>query len=114
MTDPAQAGARNNSAPGSEGMKYVQRVTVSEAYCFTGRVQTAPAWIDRNWLSYDEAAKDETGVGIVLDVPGVGICRIGDYIVQQRVLMDGTGYTMERVAVYSRDDFEAMFLPVVA
>ena len=94
------------------GVKYVQRVTVAEAYQFNGRVQSAPLWVDRNWLSFDEAAKDETGVGIVLDLPGVGICRIGDYIVQQKVLMDDTGYTIDRVAVYSKDDFEKMFLPV--
>lgn len=94
--------------------KYVQRVTVTEAYQFTGRVQAAPPWIDRNWLSFDEASKDETGVGIVLEVPGTGICRIGDYIVQQKVMMDQQGYSMDRIAVYSRDDFEKMFLPVVS
>jgi hypothetical protein len=95
-------------------VSYVQRVTVTEAYQFNGRVQSAPEFVDRNWLSFDEVSKEETGVGIVLELPGIGICRIGDYIVRQSVLMDDTGYSIDRVAVYSKDNFEKMFLPVVS
>lgn len=93
-------------------MSYVQRISVVSAYHFDGHVQTAPAWVDRNWLAWNDLARDERGTGIVLELPGVGICRVGDYIVQQDVLIDGLGTRVAQLAVYDRDEFERMFLPV--
>ncbi len=111
---PADGGSHRPGAVGDRSVnrKYIHRITIADAYQFDGRVQTAPPWIDRNWLSFDDKAMDETGVGIVLDVPLIGICRRGDYVVQQSVIMDETGYAVDRLAVYAKDDFERIFLAV--
>jgi hypothetical protein len=93
--------------------RFVQRITVTDAYQFDGRIQTAPAWIDRNWLSHDDEAKWVVGSGVVIDVPRVGKARIGDYIAQQHVYEDDGSQTASRMAVYGREEFERLFLPVI-
>jgi hypothetical protein len=92
--------------------RYVQRITVTEAYRFDGHVQSAPAWIDRNWLSHDDESRYSHGSGVVLDIPQVGLVRVGDYVVTQDVLLDGTGLSASRVAVYRGDEFERFFIAV--
>jgi hypothetical protein len=92
--------------------RYVQRITVTEAYRFDGHVQSAPAWIDRNWLSHDDESRYSHGSGVVLDIPQVGLVRVGDYVVTQDVLLDDTGLSASRVAVYRGDEFERFFIAV--
>ena len=96
----------------SPSTQYVQRVTVTDAYRYDGRVQTAPAFIDRNWLSYDDNARHEVGHGTVLAVPGLGIVRVGDWIARTQVLDDGGATSVERLQIYPAGEFERLFMAV--
>ena len=82
---------------------------VLDAYQFTGRIHDAPEWVDRNWIGQNDKAKEETGTPLVVDVPGIGVCRVGDYIVLQDVLQEDHS-RQSRVEIYKRDDFERLFI----
>ena len=94
---------------GASVKRWLQRIVVLDAYQFDGHVQTAPQWVDRNWLMFSDAAKNEVGVGTVLNVPGIGDCRVGDYIVLQDVLEED-GARVSKVEIYKRQDFERLFI----
>lgn len=100
---PATPKRKTPAARKPAAMQYVSRIQVTEAYRFDGQVAKAPEWISREWHGYDD--------GVVLMVPNVGMARVGDYIVQQEVLMDHEGDTESKLAIYTPDEFERMFLP---
>lgn len=98
-------------------VRYEGRIRIMEAFQYMGSVAAAPAWIDRNWISFADH-DDLRGIpaGPALRVPllsgNTAVARIGDYIVQQEVLLGPGMPTDLRVEVWAKPDFEKNFLPV--
>lgn len=80
------------------------RVRVSAAYQFTGRAHSAPAWVDRNWIGYDD--------GPALLVPDVGTVRVSQWLVAQSVLNADGSSAWEELKVYDDNTFRSLYMPV--
>jgi hypothetical protein len=114
-----------SSLPPGTRIRYEGRVRIIEAWCFNGRIQEAPPFVDRNWLAYG-SHDDERGIpeGPMIQMPNWvhrdgrstqlpdKICRIGDYVVKQEVLLDAGRESHVKVEVWQRDEFEKVFIPV--
>lgn len=98
-------------------VRYEGRIRIMEAFQYMGGLASAPEWIDRNWVGYgDHDDLRNIPAGPALRVPlrsgNIAVARIGDYIVQQEVLLSAGMPTELRVEVWPKDDFEKNFLPV--
>lgn len=81
--------------------QYVQRITINEVYIFDGAVHRAPAWVDRNWLGYEE--------GVALVIPEIGVAHVGDVVALTTVQIGG-GRSEPRMQIYEREEFDKQFL----
>lgn len=101
----------------TSGIRYEGRIRILEAFQYTGRLDAAPDWVDRNWIGYADH-DDLRGIppGPCLRVPlpsgNAAVVRPGDYVVQQEVVLAQGMPTDVRVEVWARGDFEKNFLPV--
>lgn len=111
-------------------VKWAARIEVLQAYQFRGALHSAPAWIDRNWLSWDggggigEAGDDvrrEPGPALNVtrkDGSHVGMCLHGDYVCRQNTTVDdpevpgGLRMLPDHLAVVPKAEFERLFRPV--
>lgn len=99
-------------------IRYEGRVRILEAFRYLGRMESAPAWVDRNWIGfadYDELRKIAPGPCLRVPVPNApnfAVCRVGDYVCQQEIVLDIGVPSDVRVEVWAKDDFEKNFLAV--
>jgi len=100
--DIRQALAR--AAASSEATRYRSRVTIGAAWQYDGRLHSAPLWIDRNWLAYDE--------GPALSIPDVGLVRKDQWLVMQDVLNDDESVAFSELKIYDDGVFRSLFMPV--
>lgn len=102
-------------APGS--YTFESRIKILDAYQFMGAVATAPAWVDRNMVGFaDYDQVRGLPPGPCLRVPtGFGedvvICRVGDFITRQEVLMDEDHEPEVKIEVWDQMQFLKMFMP---
>lgn len=103
---------------GSPLVQYEHRIRVLEAFQYPGSYTGAPAWISRDWLvygDYDERRKIPAGPALQVPSPrhptGTALCRKGDYIVKQEIILATGLDPEERVEVWERDEFERLFIP---
>jgi hypothetical protein len=115
----AMQAPRPGAASPSPGqpIRYESRIRVLEAYRYPGSLKDAPPWVDRNWIGYADADDVERGIaaGPCLRVPhsdDVLICRIGDYVARQEVLMAPGVPGVVRIEVWPSNEFEKLFVPV--
>ncbi len=97
---------------------YESRIRVLDAWQYPGSIpKTAPAYVDRNWAAWaewDPVRRIEPGPSLRVPVAGdvTVMCRVGDYVVRQEIQM-GDGMPSEvKVEVWSRQDFERIFIHV--
>jgi len=98
-------------------LRYEARITIVDAYQYSGSVGDAPVWVDRNWVAYaDHDPMRNIEPGPALRVPtyrGDDVyCRIGDYVARQEVklLADQPGEI--KIEVWTKEQFERLFIPV--
>lgn len=98
---------------------YEHRIRVLEAFHYPGVITGAPDWVDRNWLAYgDYDEKRKLPAGPALNVPtprhptGFALCRKGDYIVRQEIILAPGIPPAVQIEVWEKDDFERLFIPV--
>ena len=111
--------ARHDPAPQPEpiGIIYESRIRVLDAWQYQGSVPaSAPEWIDRNWIGWaDTDGLRGLPAGPCLRVPLVtgdlGVCRIGDYVARQEVLMMPDFPGDVRIEVWPQQQFEKLFIP---
>lgn len=110
-----------------EIVKWAARIEVLQAYKFDGVLHSAPKWIDRNWLAWDEGSFTEGAqrdAGPALNVSRadgshVGMVRKGDYVCRQNTTVDdpnapgGLRMLPDHLAVIPAAEFERLFRPVV-
>lgn len=122
--DPATENILTPSAQRVQGyssggvVRYEGRIRILEAFQYLGRLDSAPTWVDRSWLGYsdyDDLRKIEPGP--CLRVPLMSgqnaICRIGDFCVQQEVVLQQGMLSDVRVEVWPKEEFVKNFMPVV-
>jgi hypothetical protein len=94
--------------------RYEQRIRIVEAWQFTEGIAKAPEWIDKNWASWgDEDVLRQIPAGPAIRVPGPGgtmICRHGDYIARQLIILAPGLPAEERIEVWPRESFEKFFI----
>lgn len=105
--------------PAQGNIRYEGRIRILEAFQYAGRLDSAPAWIDRNWLAhgdFDDLRQIPAGPCLRVPLPSGNnaIARIGDYVVQQEVVLAPGMPTDVRVEVWAKTDFEKNFLAVAA
>ena len=105
----------------SDRVRYESRIQIIDAWQYPGNVANAPAWVDRNWIGFgDDDPLRGIEAGPCLRVPSASdpneivLCRIGDYVAQQSVTLSPDASPIIRVEVWSRDQFQKLFLPVRA
>jgi hypothetical protein len=86
---------------------YRSRVSVSTAYRYDGAVRSAPEFIDRNWMAYDNG-------GPALNIPNVGLLHVGEWLVIQDILDDDGSIALTEFKIYDDDTFHGMFMPASA
>lgn len=93
--------------------EYAVRIQPLAVFRYPGYIAAnAPAWIDRNWIGY--AGLDEVRnlpAGPALNIPGCIECRVGSFVVMERVTVD-EGLTNDRLTVYEPDVFFNWFAPL--
>lgn len=93
--------------------QYVQRINVLEAFQYPGTLVNAPPWIDRNWIGWQDFDEvHNIPAGPALSIPGVGVARRGDFVVQQSVMITEGGISDIKLAIYRPEEFYKWFLPV--
>jgi len=96
---------------------YESRIRILEAWQYPARIPPdAPGWVDRNWISwseYDEVRGIEAGpcLRVPLASGEVAVCRKGDYVCRQEVLMLADFPGDVRVEVWPCAQFEKLFMP---
>lgn len=102
-------------APTLANVSYESRITIVEAFRYTGSFKGAPDWVNRNWLShgdYDPLRKIEPGPALRVPLPsGVVYARIGDYVVIQSVLLSPGLEPEKRLEVWPAETFQKLFVP---
>jgi len=100
-------------------VRYESRINIVDAFRYNGQLAGAPDWIDRNWAGFgDYDPVREIGEGPCLRVPSsanpgeVVLCRVGDYVCRQSVLLDNGRQPEIRVEVWAADQFERLFVGV--
>lgn len=115
--------SRPVTEPGSApraGIIYESRIRVLDAWQYLGRVTAdAPEWIDRNWIGWaDHDGLRGLEAGPCLRVPlvtgDIAVCRAGDYIARQEVLMLADFPGDIRLEVWPQSQFEKLFIPTKA
>lgn len=106
-------------SPAQGNIRYEGRIRILEAFQYAGRLDIAPAWVDRNWLAhgdFDDLRQIPAGPCLRVPLPSGNnaIARIGDYVVQQEVVLAPGMPTDVRVEVWAKTDFEKNFLAVAA
>lgn len=117
---PATPDPLNTGQPpvASGALVYEHRIRVLEAFHYPGTYVGAPDWVSRDWLAYAEPDPARgLPAGPCLNVPtprsptGVAVCRKGDFIVRQEILL-AAGLDPEiQVEVWPREEFERLFIP---
>ena len=112
----------NRPAAGLHGellrnVRYEGRIKIVDAWQYNGNLKAAPDYVDRNWVAWgDWDPVREIEPGPALRVPsadgGAVMCRPGDYVVTQEVRLVADSPGDLKVEVWSRDQFEKLFLPV--
>lgn len=118
----AKADAGNRAVPAPLALKpdasYVSRIRVMEAWQYMPRelATNAPEWVDRNWLAYEGPDPlRQLPAGPVLKVPTNNdpntrtVCRPGDVIARQEVMLDNSRSHIE-IEVWSLEQFARMFM----
>jgi hypothetical protein len=108
---PAQTPLIPSPVPaGTSTIHYESRIAIIEAWQYGGSVRSAPDFIDRNWVGFDERP--------ILRVPlparpdgEPAICRIGDYVVRQVVTLASGVPPEEKLEVWQQAEFERLFIP---
>lgn len=100
-----------------QGVIYESRIRVLDAWQYPGNVPaSAPDWVDRNWIGWaDFDNLRDIPAGPCLRVPLVSgdlaICRAGDYVARQEVLMMPDFPGDVRIEVWPKLQFEKLFMP---
>jgi hypothetical protein len=100
-------------------IRYESRISIVDAFRYPGNLTNAPAWVDRNWVGFgDYDAIRGIDEGPCLRVPSpadpneVVLCRIGDYVCRQSVLLDNGRMPELRTEVWAAEQFERLFVGV--
>jgi hypothetical protein len=124
IVPPSPSGGRPSpaaqSVSGNANVVYESRIQILDAFQYPGNLKEAPAWVDRNWVAYaadyDQLRQIEPGP--CLRVPlssGVNaICRVGDFVCRQEVILSPGLPADIRVEVWERSQFEKLFVPTRA
>lgn len=116
----AEPAAQKVDNPGAayspQAIRYEARIQILDAYQYPGGLTGAPDWVDRNWVGYadpDELRQIPAGpcLRVPLPVGLIAICRIGDYVCRQSVLLAPGLPADVRLEVWQREQFEKMFVP---
>lgn len=109
--------AQRNPFPTPSTIRYESRIRIVEAWQYNGRLAEAPQYVDRSWAAwgeYDEERKLEPGPALRVPLNGPvpeKLCRKGDYVVRQEVVIALGLEPDVRLEVWRQDDFEKFFLP---
>lgn len=118
--------AQRNPTPGRilpdpASVRYESRIRIIDAWQYNGNLAEAPAYVDRSWAAwgeYDEERKLEPGPALRVPLEHgrevEKLCRKGDYIVRQEVVIALGVEPDVRLEVWRKDEFEKMFLPTRA
>lgn len=115
IVPPPKVTARRSEFP---NVVYESRIRVLDAWQYHGNVpHDAPGWIDRNWIGWaDVDTVRNVEAGPCLRVPlltgDIAVCRVGDYVARQEVLMLAEFPGDIRLEVWPQAQFEKLFLPV--
>lgn len=103
---------------------YRSRIAVVEAWRYPGSLKEAPEFVDRSWAAYvneDEILNKPAGPALRVPVPrsaispspsdGVKICRVGDYMVLQKVTLAEEIEPEQTLDVWPKEEFEKLFIP---
>lgn len=104
---PNRSGAVRSAlgaAPTDADGTYTSRIAIGTAYRFDGQLRSAPEWVDRNWLSYDQ--------GPALAIPDVGSLKQGQWLVVQNVMEDDGVVAWQELKIYDDHTFRNLFMPV--
>jgi hypothetical protein len=108
------------SPPAAGHVRYESRITIVDAFQYPGSFAGAPDWIDRNWLGFaDDDPLRGIPAGPCLRVPSpadpneVVLARVGDYVARQSVLLAEGQMPELRIEVWSREQFQKLFIPTV-
>ena len=100
-------------------VRYESRISINDAFQYRGTLTGAPDWIDRNWAGFGEYDPiRQNGEGPCLRVPSsanpgeVVLCRVGDYVCRQSVLLDNGRPPQIRTEVWAAEQFERLFVGV--
>jgi hypothetical protein len=116
---PGRVPPTRPSPSAQQHLTYESRITIVDAWQYTGTLVNAPAWVDRNWAAY---ASDYDPVRLLEPGPALRVptqyssqdklCRIGDYVARQEVRLLASQPGEIRVEVWEGEQFERLFLPV--
>lgn len=114
VSAPAKAVVTSTGAE----VTYESRIRIMDAWQYNRDLTTAPEWVDRNWVGWgDHDQLRGIDAGPCLRVPdpkdpnAVILCRIGDYLARQEVVL-GAGSFVE-IEVWEREQFQRLFMKVV-
>jgi hypothetical protein len=118
-TPPIAPVTSPSTVPAVGGTTYEHRIRVVEVFHYAGSLRDAPGWISRDWIAYgdyDEKRKLPAGPALLVPTPrtptGTTLCRNGDYVVKQEVLLARGLDPDEQIEVWEKDAFERLFIPV--
>lgn len=103
-------------------LSYESRIRIVDAWQYPGNVISAPAWIDRDWIGYAEwDPVRDIPAGPALRIPDDPenpvnhvICRVGDYVARQEILLATNLPGEIRIEVWPKDQFQRLFIPAAA
>lgn len=99
-------------------VRYEARISIVDAWQYSGTLSMAPDWVDRNWAAYagDFDPVRNLEPGPALRVPtyrgDTVYARVGDYVARQEVRLVADVPGEIKIEVWEREQFERLFLPV--
>lgn len=97
--------------------RYESRIRIVEAWQYKGSLIGAPSFVDRSWAAwgdYDDERKINAGPALRVPTGSSSaekLCRVGDYVVRQEVVIALELDPDVQVDVWRKDEFEKFFLP---
>lgn len=97
-------------------VRYESRIQILDAFQYPGSLVQAPAWVDRNWIGfgdYDQLRGIEPGPCLRVPLPSgvIALCRVGDYVCRQSVMLSQDQPIEIRLEVWEREQFVKLFVP---
>lgn len=104
--------------PNPHAVRYEARITIVDAYQYSGALKDAPDWVDRNWAAYADNFDPlrQLEPGPALRVPtyrgDTVLCRVGDYVARQEVKITADQPGEIKIEVWEKEQFQRIFMPV--